>query len=443
MQPQRRHERDARPTTPGRGAPLRALWVVCAALVLAGRASGAPDANLALEKAGDSREIMGTFVNVLAFGHDKATAESAIEDAFREIESVNALMNAHDPESELSRLNARTGAGPVEVSPELFAVLERALEMSALTEGALDVTVGPLVEVWKAAAKLDAPPGEAAVAEALERVGWQEIVLDKTRRTVALPAGMRIDLGALAKGYAVDRGVDALRKRDIRSFLIEAGGDLYVSGPFPGPSARPWKVGIQSPFEPDPENLIGGLLLSDRAAATSGHYYRYSTIRGKRYSHIIDPHTGRPVEDAIASATVIAPTCLDADALATALSVLGVEYAQTLIDRVNKGRPDRPFAALVITGDAERHAFLMTDSLAQYQMRASDRPAVTWDGRTLAHAGLALAGVAGAIVHTVLVFRRLRGRLAESGRAARLAAIVVPYVLCAALVAIGLFGKLR
>jgi len=321
-----------------------------------------------LDKLQDAREIMGTLVTVIVFAPDADSGTKALDEAFSEIKSVDDLMSTWREDTELSRLNALAGEGPKEVSSELFEVLSRSMEISKLTEGAFDVTVGPFIELWKAAAKRDAPPTEIELGRVRKLVGYEKVLLDGENGTVVLPEGMSIDLGAVAKGYAVDRAARALRALGIEAFLIEAGGDLFAAGLYPDTPPRPWSVGVKDPFDPDWRKLIRGLSMVDRAAATSGHYYRSVTVGGVQYSHIIDPRTGKPVQGVASSVTVIAPTCTDADALATALSVLGADRAEDLLAKMNADLADNPFAAFIITGDEDHPAFAHTTAFAQYDI---------------------------------------------------------------------------
>lgn len=362
---------------PATSSPLRRhdrLLSITLALALCGSCGRA----YGLERFQDACEIMGTLVTVIVFAPDESSGSEALEKAFGEIKSVEDLMSTWREDTELSRLNASAGGPPAAVSEALFEVLARSMEISALTGGAFDVTVRPLVEVWKAAGKRNALPTEPELARARKRVGYERVLLDSENRTVTLPKGMGIDLGAIAKGYAVDRAARALRVLGIGAFLIEAGGDLFAAGQVPDTPARPWSIGVQDPFDTETGRLIRGLAMADRAAATSGHYYRSVTIRGVKYSHIIDPRTGRPVEHIAASVTVIAPSCMDADALATALSVLGADRAEDLLSEMNAGLAEEPFAAFIIKGDEDRPTFTRTTAFPQYDIPPRTNTTQPW-----------------------------------------------------------------
>ncbi|MFH1143638.1 MAG: FAD:protein FMN transferase [Candidatus Eisenbacteria bacterium] len=311
------------------------------------RDAGAPH----LAKYVASRDVMSTIATITAIAPDPATASAAMDAAFAALDSVEAHMSAFREESDLGRVNRDAARGPVQVSPETFAVLSEALRFSRLTGGAFDVTVGPLLELWRTCAREDRWPTAEQLDAVRSRVGSERVILDADRRTVAFPvAGMRIDLGAIAKGYAVDRAVAALRAQKIAAGIVEVGGDLVCFGAIPGNligeeaereiesmrtsravvagDPEPWPLGIQSPFG---EELLAKVRVREGGVATSGHYRRFTTIAGQRISHIVDPRTGWPVGNP-ASVTVIATDGLTSDALATGITVLGLEAGLALAD---------------------------------------------------------------------------------------------------------------
>ena len=197
--------------------------------------------------------------------------------------------------------------------------------------GAFDITIRPLLAVWRRAGAQKALPSEQALAEARALVGADRLLLDPEKRTVAIPEEeMRIDLGGLGKGFIADRVADLLQKRGIESALIAMAGDIRAIGRRPG--GKPWRVGIQDPRDPNnPRALITVLELTDRSVSTSGNYQRYVEIDGRRYSHIVDPRTGRPADD-VPSVTVIGPDALTTDILGTVFSVLGVEEGMRTVE---------------------------------------------------------------------------------------------------------------
>jgi thiamine biosynthesis lipoprotein len=253
---------------------------------------------------------MGTLVRITIYARDA----SAMKPAFARIAQLDQELSDYKPDSELNRL-CRTHGAAVRVSDDLFQVLEAAQKLSALTDGAFDVTVGPVTRLWRTG-KL---PGEAAMS----RVGWRSLVLNKMRRTAMLKIeGMQLDLGAIAKGYAADEGLKVLKSLGVKRALIAVSGDI-VAGDAP-PGTRGWKIGL--------EPAGGEILLHNAAVSTSGDEEQSRTIAGVRYSHIIDPRTGRGLTSPIA-VTVVARRGLDADPIATAVSVMGEERGRAVFGK--------------------------------------------------------------------------------------------------------------
>lgn len=284
--------------------------------------------------------IMGTRIAVEVWHEDRAMAEAAIDAVIAEMHRVDELMSHYKPDSELSRVNREAGAGPVRVAPELALLIARALEFSELTGGAFDISyasVGYLYEYRE-----HRRPTEAQIAAALPAVDWRSIEVDRQASTVRFrrPA-MRIDLGGIAKGYAVDRSLAILRERGIAHATVTAGGDSGILGDRRG---RPWVVGIRHPD--NPQRVIARIPLEDAAISTSGDYERYFEEDGVRYHHIINPRTGRSATG-VRSATVIGPTATLTDGLSTSLFVLGVERGLALVN----ARED--VDAVIVTDDGK------------------------------------------------------------------------------------------
>jgi thiamine biosynthesis lipoprotein len=271
--------------------------------------------------------VMGTRVAVEAWHEDPAVADAAMAAVIAEMHRVDRLMSHYKPESELSQVNARAAAGPVAVAPELAALIARALEFSALTDGAFDITyasVGYLYD-YRAGQR----PDEAEIAARLPAVNWRHVVVDLAASTVRFTReGVRIDLGGIAKGYAVDRGIAILAERGIRHGTVTAGGDTRILGDRRG---RPWVIGIRHPD--DRQRVISRIPLSDAALSTSGDYERYFDEGGQRYHHIINPRTGHSAGE-LRSVTIIGPDATTTDGLSTGVFVLGVERGLALIERL-------------------------------------------------------------------------------------------------------------
>jgi thiamine biosynthesis lipoprotein len=236
------------------------------------------------------------------------------------LDRVVSQMSTWEPASDISRYNG-ADAGSRCVLPPLFAdVLRCALHWAEASSGAIDPTIGPLVALWgfgaHAADALASPPSPAALAEARTRIGWHRLDFNAVEGSIAQPGGMWLDLSGVAKGFAVDHVADALHAFGLRSFLVEVGGELKGLGR--RPDGQPWRVRLDTEAEG-----LAPLPLTDQAVATSGDRWHAHEHAGRRWAHTIDPRTGEPADGALASVTVLHAQCMQADALATALTVLG------------------------------------------------------------------------------------------------------------------------
>ena len=264
--------------------------------------------------------IMGTLVEITVIpANDKA-----IKEAFEALKKVDALMSTYKEDSEISILNRE---GKAQVSEETLEVIEDAIEFSELTDGTFDITCRPLISLWNKAKKEEKVPTEMEIEEAISLVGYQRIILEGNQIRLE-KKGMQIDLGGIAKGYAVDKAIEALKKNGIKRALVNAGGDLYTLGT--DPQGEKWQIGVQDPREED--KIIDIIKVKDKAVATSGDYRRYFTLEGKRFSHIVNPKTGLTVQDVPMSVTIIGPDATTTDALSTGVFVLGPKEGMKLID---------------------------------------------------------------------------------------------------------------
>lgn len=275
-------------------------------------------------------EQMGTRVaiNVWVGEGSPARAGAAIEAAFAEIERIEQIMSEWRPSSELSRFNDGAGGPAIPLSPELFEVLQRSKIIAEATDGAFDPTFHGVGQLWRFEPGAR-PPAPELIAARLALVGWRGIELDPNTRAGRLARpGMKVGLGAIAKGYAVDRASEVLRQHGFGHHIVEGGGDTYVSGTKAG---APWKVGIQRPDRP---GSLAAIPASDRAIVTSGGYQRFIEVDGKRYAHIFDPRTGWPLDEATSaqSVTLVAGNATDADAYATAVAVMGPEKGLAFVE---------------------------------------------------------------------------------------------------------------
>jgi len=275
-----------------------------------------------------SGKTMGTTWSVRAVGvRDEQAARQAVATA---LDAVDQAMSTWKPNSELSRLNQHAGPEPFTLSVATREVLQVSAEVSALSGGAFDVTVGPLVDAWSFGPKGAQPaPSDEQIADLLAWVGAGQLRLDDAGVTKADPR-VRVDLSAVAKGYGVDRAANALESLGVTRYLVEVGGELRVRGL--NGDGEHWKVGVERP-DPAGRAVQRVVPLTDAALATSGDYRNFYERDGKRLSHTIDPRSGRPIEHALASVTVVDSTCARADALATALNVLGPQAGLALARR--------------------------------------------------------------------------------------------------------------
>jgi FAD:protein FMN transferase len=263
-----------------------------------------------------SQVHMGLPVRLVLHGVDEPAAADAARAAFARIAALDRMMSDYRPDSELRRLEQRTGQ-LVRVSPELFTVLTRAVQIAGATGGAFDPTIGPLVSLWRESRRSGRLPDAAALAVARSRVGWQHIDLDEARSSMrlALP-GMRLDLGGIAKGYILQEALLSLRAHGVTRALAEGGGDIVVGDAPPGRAG--WTI---ETVGADPAFTERALRLTNSALASSGSTAQFVEIDGVRYSHVVDPRTGLAVTSN-RLARVIAADAATADALATALTVL-------------------------------------------------------------------------------------------------------------------------
>jgi thiamine biosynthesis lipoprotein len=247
------------------------------------------------------------------------------EAALPQVQLVERLMSTFRAESDVSRLNQSGAQEPVTVSQHTLRVLRKAVEVSGLTDGAFDVTYAPLRTLWRRAQREGRMPSPDAVSRTLQAVGWSQLTFDGDRVGFAVE-GMEVDLGGIAKGYAIDLAADGLQGAGAAGGIVDIGGDLRLFGaPEPG---RKWRVKVREPPGVDRDWV---LVLPACAVATSGDYARWFRIGEQRLSHILDPRTGRPVAG-VSSATVTAPDAVTADALATAMSVIGPDGALAMVD---------------------------------------------------------------------------------------------------------------
>jgi thiamine biosynthesis lipoprotein len=276
---------------------------------------------------------MGVEFTVIVHTADETLAEKATQAAFERIHEIDLALSDYLPESEVNRLCAQSPAKePVKVSDDLFRVLHASLQLSERSDGAFDPTIGPLTKIWRRARRQKELPPMEGIEEARQAVGWRHVVLHEDSRSVELKRPkMRLDFGGIAKGYAADEGLAAIAKLGITRALVQASGDIAAGDPPPGLPG--WKVAL-APLNPDdpPKRF---LWLKNQAVSTSGDARQHLIVNGRRYSHILDPRTGEPIEGRSA-VSVIAPRGLIADGVATAIDVMGPPTGLALLNQYPK-----------------------------------------------------------------------------------------------------------
>lgn len=278
--------------------------------------------------------VMGTVFEIEAYGEDADRAAEAVEEAFAAIRRADEIMSDYREESELSRLNREGAGGFVPLSPDLYEILQKSAAYSRLTDSAFDVTVGPLVDAWRRASEQGRLPSDRERTQLLPLIGSAHLLFAEQEQAVRLGrSGVKVDLGGIAKGWAVDRAAQILRQRGIERALISAGtSSLYAMGSPPGQQA--WNIAVRHPLRED--EILAVVSLRDQSLSTSASYEKHLRIGGRTYSHILDPRSAAPVES-MWSSTVIAPDAVESDALSTATFVLGLERAERLLRKL--GRP--------------------------------------------------------------------------------------------------------
>jgi thiamine biosynthesis lipoprotein len=277
-----------------------------------------------------SRALMGASFEIAAWASrdGESATEALLSGALEAVAELEKRISSWDSESETSALNRAAGQAPVAVGADLRALVELSVSWGERTDGAFDVTVAPLLDLWKRAEAQGVPPAEAELKSGLGRVGFKKILAEGDTLFLSQP-GMRLDFGAIGKGFAADRVAAILLAAGVENFIVGAGGDLIVRGSRGG---APWQVGIR---DPRGTGLLAVSSISNRAIATSGDYEQFISIGGRRYSHILDPRSGKPVSG-LTSVTVFSKRAADSDALATALLVMGsdegLEYVEGLAD---------------------------------------------------------------------------------------------------------------
>lgn len=281
------------------------------------------------EAKSDNRFLMGTVCIITLYGGE---TQEIFDGAFSLLEEEELLMSLQKGNSELSKINQRAGTESLQVSEDVFEVIKTSLLYSQISAGAFDPTIAPLVELWGIGEDFTGTvPSASSIDSRKELIDYTGVLLEEDNLVLLKRQGMKIDLGGIAKGYVADKVKDYLISQGVQRGIINLGGNIIVIGS--KPKMQSWKIGIQNPFD-SRGNHIGIASVTDKTIVTSGIYERFFYFEGKRYHHILDPETGYPVENDLASVTIIAEKSIDADALSTSLFVLGVEEGIKLIESI-------------------------------------------------------------------------------------------------------------
>jgi len=289
--------------------------------------------------------LMSTVVETIIYTANPKAGEQALSAASDAAVRLEAVLDRHRADSEVTAINMLAGKEPVSVSADTFANISLALEVGRLTSGAFDITVAPLLDVWGFGTGNTVVPSEQQLAKALPLVDYRQVRLVEEGRQVFLEnAGMQLDLGGIAKGYIVDRAVEVLQAAGVSSGTVDAGGDIRAIGS--KPDGSPWRIGIRHPRER--RELVAVVELRDQAIVTSGDYERFFTVGEQRYHHLLNPQTGMPARG-VTSVTIVAPDAFTADAYSTAVFVMGRERGMAFVESLPG------VEAIILTEDGEIH----------------------------------------------------------------------------------------
>ncbi|AKN31270.1 thiamine biosynthesis protein ApbE [Clostridium carboxidivorans P7] len=273
--------------------------------------------------------VLGTVVQLKVYG---SNGKIAVEEAVNRLNDIDNKMSVFKEYSEISMINENAGISNVEVSKDTYFVVKEAVKYSELSEGGFDPTIRPVVELWGIGTDKVKVPGDNEIGSKLKLVNYKDIILNEKDRTIKLRnKGQNIDLGGIAKGYAADEVKNILIKNNIKSALINLGGNIYALGK--KPDRTQWYIGIQNPFGKRGE-FVGFINVKNKSVVTSGNYERYFISNEKRFHHIIDPKTGYPSDSKIISSTIISDYSIDGDGLSTGVYIMGLDKSIKLIESI-------------------------------------------------------------------------------------------------------------
>ncbi|WP_439647531.1 FAD:protein FMN transferase [Abyssalbus ytuae] len=275
-------------------------------------------------------KLMGSRFDITMVAENETKANFYVDEAIAEISRIEKLISSWNPDSQTSLINKNAGVKPVKVDEELFNLIERAIRISKITDGAFDISFASIDRVWKFDGSMKQKPSEEAIKNSVAKVGYNNIVLDNEAGTVFLKLeGMKIGFGALGKGYAADKVKKMMQEKGVTAGIINASGDLTTWGK--QPDGKDWMVGITNPLNKN--KVFSWFPVYNAAVATSGNYEKYVEFDGKRYTHIIDPRTGYPASGLV-SVTIFSDSGELCDALATSVFIMGTETGLNIIDQL-------------------------------------------------------------------------------------------------------------
>jgi len=273
--------------------------------------------------------LMGSKFEITLVDKDSLSAEKNIDKSVSEIRRIENLISEWNPETQISEVNRNAGIKPVKVDAEVFALTEKGIYFSQLTDGAFDISIVAMDKIWKFDDSMNELPSEESIRNSVKNVGYQNIILDKRNSTIFLKnKGMKIGFGSIGKGYAADKTRELMKSFGVKAGIINASGDISTWGM--QPDGTPWAIGINNPFKDD--TIAAVLYLKENAVTTSGSYEKYAEINGKRYSHIMNPKTGYP-STGLTSVTVVGPNATMANGFSTSIMVLGRKKGLKLIKK--------------------------------------------------------------------------------------------------------------
>lgn len=286
--------------------------------------------------------LMGSKFEITLVDKDSLSAERNIDKSIDEIRRIENLISEWKPETQISEVNRNAGIKPVKVDPEVFALTEKGIYFSKLTDGAFDISIVAMDKIWKFDDSMNELPSEESIKNSVKNVGYQNIILDKTNSTIFLKnKGMKIGFGSIGKGYAADKTRELIKSLGVKAGIINASGDISAWGN--QPDGKPWAIGINDPFKDD--KIAAVLYLKENAVTTSGSYEKYAEIHGKRYSHIMNPKTGYP-STGLTSVTVVGSNATMANGFSTSIMVLGKKEGLKLIKKF----PEYQYLLITDTG---------------------------------------------------------------------------------------------